>query len=188
MSKDLLQLYIKPNANSFIRMIDATIKVLYEEKRTGHIIGGKISGGFANLQIPENLVIVGDIHGDLKSFCQILQDIDFERFLVNPNNKIIFLGDYIDRGSNSIGILYIICYLKNNYPNSVVLMRGNHEAPVEFPFSSHDLPFKIVEDYGKELGKLIYNDKILTLFRLLILATLIQKQLFLVHGGVPYCR
>lgn len=185
MSKDLLRSYIQPSANSFIRMIDATINVLYKEKRTGHIIGGKISGGFANLHIPENLVIVGDIHGDLKSFCQILQEIDFERFLANPNNKIIFLGDYIDRGSNSIGILYIICYLKNNYPNSVVLMRGNHEAPVEFPFSSHDLPFKIAEDYGKELGNLIYNDKILTLFRLLILATLIQNQLFLVHGGVP---
>jgi protein phosphatase len=64
-------------------------------------------------------------------------------------------------------------------------MRGNHEAPVEFPFSPHDLPDKIIGRYGLDWGKLIYIKKILRFFRLLTLATLIQNQLFIVHGGLP---
>ncbi len=97
---------------------------------------------------------------------------------------MIFLGDYGDRGSDSIGVLYAICYLKQQYPNSVVLMRGNHEAPTEFPFASHDLPLKIVERFGQDSGEIIYK-KILKLFDLLPLVTIIQDNLFLVHAGPP---
>ena len=64
-------------------------------------------------------------------------------------------------------------------------MRGNHEAPVEFPFPSHDLPLQVIRRYGYDKGKLIYNEKILSFFSLLTLATLIKDSLFLVHGGVP---
>jgi diadenosine tetraphosphatase ApaH/serine/threonine PP2A family protein phosphatase len=173
------------NVHDFVQTIDDVIRILEIERQTGSIIGGKVSGGFIELQIPENLVIIGDIHGDLKSFIQIMYDIDFEEFLANPNNKVIFLGDYVDRGSSSIEVLYSICYLKRKFPNSIILMRGNHEAPVEFPFSPHDLPDKIIGRYGLDWGKLIYVKKILRFFRLLTLATLIQNQLFIVHGGLP---
>jgi protein phosphatase len=64
-------------------------------------------------------------------------------------------------------------------------MRGNHEAPIEFPFSSHDLPHKIIEYYGESWGKLIYTKKILRFFRLLTITILIHDQLLLVHGGLP---
>jgi diadenosine tetraphosphatase ApaH/serine/threonine PP2A family protein phosphatase len=136
-------------------------------------------------RIPEELVLVGDIHGDLQSLLWILKDIDFEKSLTNPANKLIFLGDYIDRGTNSIGVLYVVCYLKQKFPNSVVLMRGNHEAPMEFPFSSHDLPVKLTHMYGHEMAKLIYGSKIIPLFQLLSLIVLIPSQLLIVHGGLP---
>ena len=151
------------NINDFIQTIDDAIKTLENERQTGSMIGGKVNGGLIQLQIPGKIVIIGDIHGDLKSFFKILCNIDFEEFLADPNNKVIFLGDYIDRGSSSIEVLYSICYLKQKYPNSVILMRGNHEAPIEFPFSSHDLPHKIIEYYGECWGKLIYTKKILRL-------------------------
>ncbi len=80
-------------------------------------------------RIPEKLILIGDIHGDLQSLLWALKDINFDRLLRNPNNKLIFLGDYVDRGSNSIGVLYVMCFLKQKFPDSVVLMRGNHEAP-----------------------------------------------------------
>lgn len=173
------------DASDFVQVIQAASNVLETERQTGHITGGKILGGVAELRTPENLVIIGDIHGDFKSLFTVLQHIAFEEFLLNPYNKIIFLGDYVDRGSDSVGVLYSICYLKQKFPNSIVLMRGNHEAPLEFPFSSHDLPFKIIENYGENLGKWIYNKKILTFFRLLILTTVIKNQLLIVHGGLP---
>jgi diadenosine tetraphosphatase ApaH/serine/threonine PP2A family protein phosphatase len=173
------------DASDFVQIIEAATNVLKTERQTGHIIGGKIMGGVAELLTPQNLIIIGDIHGDFKSLFKILQDIAFEEFLLNPYNKIIFLGDYVDRGSNSVGVLYSICYLKQKFPNSIVLMRGNHEAPLEFPFLSHDLPFKIIEYYGENLGKWIYNKKVLPFFQLLILTTVIKNELLIVHGGLP---
>ncbi|MFZ0510214.1 MAG: metallophosphoesterase family protein, partial [Candidatus Nitrosopolaris sp.] len=82
-------------------------------------------------------------------------------------------------------VLYVVCYLKQKFPNSVVLMRGNHEAPTEFPFSSHDLPLKLAQVYGHEIAKLIYGNNIIPLFQLLSLIVLISKQLLIVHGGLP---
>jgi hypothetical protein len=169
----------------FIQSLDRVIEVLQKERKTGRLVRGEIKESFVELCIPKKLVIIGDIHGDLTSLCRILQGIHFETFLGNPNNKLIFLGDYVDRGVNSIGVLYVVAILKKKYPDSVILMRGNHEAPVEFPFPSHDLPLQVISQYGYDKGKLIYNEKILSFFSLLTLATLIEDSLFLVHGGVP---
>lgn len=175
---------IESNINSFTRVIDSAIDILRKERMKGYIRGGKINLGLVKLQAPENLVIVGDLHGDIKSLYRILYDIDFEYFLANYNNKLIFLGDYIDRGSDSIAVLYTVCYLKQRYPHSVILMRGNHEAPLEFPFSAHDLPNKISTYFGEDFGQTVYK-KILSLFQLLPLVTIIKNQLLLVHGGLP---
>lgn len=183
MNINLEQSSIESNINNFTRVIDSAINILRNERLTGHIRGGKINLGLVKLQVPENLVIIGDLHGDLKSLFKILDDIDFERFLDNPNNKIIFLGDYVDRGTHSISVLYTVCYLKQRFPNSVIPMRGNHEATMEFPFLSHSLPSE-VEEYFGEGGREIYK-KILLFFQQLPLVTIIQNQLLLVHGGLP---
>ncbi len=172
------------NVYEFIEVIDSVINILQKERITGHIVGGKINSGLIELDIPKNLVIVGDLHGDLRSLQHILKEIDYENFLSNHNNKLIFLGDYVDRGNHSIGVLYTVCYLKRKYPNSVILMRGNHEAHMEFPFSSHDLPLKIIEYFGDNYEKAIHS-KISTLFQSLYLVTIIQNKLLLVHGGLP---
>jgi Calcineurin-like phosphoesterase len=183
--KDLIYAFEGVTDHDFVQSLDNVIEVLQRERKTGLIVGGKIRESFAELSVPKRLVIVGDIHGDLTSLRRILTDMSFEAFLGDPNNKLIFLGDYVDRGTNSIGVIFVICRLKKKFPDSVILMRGNHEAPVEFPFPSHDLQVEVIRRYGYDKGKLIYNKKILSLFRLLTLATLIEGSLFLVHGGVP---
>ena len=170
-----------------IQSLDRVIEIMQRERKTGRLVRGEIKESLVELCIPERLVIIGDIHGDLPSLWRILKGISFDTFLGNPNNKLIFLGDYVDRGVNSIGVLYVVAILKKKYPDSVILMRGNHEAPVEFPFPSHDLPLQVIRRYGYDKGKLIYNEKILSFFSLLTLATLIEDSLFLVHGGVPTC-
>lgn len=170
--------------SDLVRSLESAIGIMHTERKTG-LIGGKIKESFVELSIPKKLAIVGDLHGDLTSLRSILNGIRFEAFLGDPNNKLIFLGDYVDRGVNSIGVIFVVTRLKMKFPDSVILMRGNHEAPIEFPFPSHDLPVEVVRRYGYEKGKLVYNGKILPLFRLLTLATMIDESLFLVHGGVP---
>ena len=89
----------------------------------------------------------------------------------------------MDRGSGSIEVLQKICELKSKYSEDVILMRGNHEAPDDFPFPSHQLPSEISSRFGHD-GLRIYN-KVLEFFQLLTLVTVIDDKIFLVHGGPP---
>jgi hypothetical protein len=180
-----INLYQKhADETSFVHMLDSTIRTLQSERWIGRIVGGRVTRALTELKAPKNLAAIGDLHGDLRSLKQILEDIDFEKFLSDFNNKLVFLGDYVDRGTESIEVLHTVCYLKQKYPDSVILMRGNHEAPTEFPFPSHDLPIKIQEHFGPESKNKVYG-KILELFQLLTLVTLVDNKLFLVHGGLP---
>lgn len=186
MLEEFEELFVEVRAQALINVLDNATTSIEKERQLGYINGGKVNGQVVELDsIPEELVLIGDIHGDLQSLLWVLKDIDFETTLTNPNNKLIFLGDYVDRGTNSIGVLYLVCYLKQKFPNSVILMRGNHEAPTEFPFSSHDLPLKLNQKYGNQMAKSIYGNKIIPLFRLLSLIVLIPKRLLFVHGGLP---
>ena len=171
------------NASDFIQKIEEAAYTLHAGRQRKSIAGGKVNGGLVEIDDLENLVIVSDLHGDSTSLFQILSEIDYEQFLSNSMNKLVFLGDYIDRGSDSISIMYSVCYLKSTYPDSVILMRGNHEAAAEFPFSPHDFPYEIEERFGNR-GREIYK-KFLYMFTQLTLATLVRHKLLLVHGGLP---
>ncbi len=171
------------DASEFMDLVRQANFTLQSERRRKSIAGGDLSGGLLEIYELENLVIISDLHGDSKSLFRILSEINYKQFLSEELNKLVFLGDYIDRGKNSLSIIYSICYLKSTYPNSVVLMRGNHEAPAEFPFSPHNFPYEIQDRFGNRWRE-IYKDT-LSMFRLLTLATVIKQKLLLVHGGLP---
>jgi predicted phosphodiesterase len=171
------------DASDFIQKIEQAAYTLQEGRQRKNIAGGKIHDGLVEIYSLQDLVVVSDLHGDSKSLFRILSEINYTQFLSNAMNKLVFLGDYVDRGSESVNILYSLCYLKGTYPESVILMRGNHEAPVEFPFSPHDFPYEMEDRFGYRWRE-IYK-KLLSLFTKLTLATLIRKELLLVHGGVP---
>jgi protein phosphatase len=165
---------------SFIEEIDSTIKVLENEKKDG-----TIRGSLVEIQAPSNLVVIGDVHGDMGSLRTIMQEINYQRFLSDPNNKMIFLGDYIDRGSNSTGVLRTVFYLKREYPSSVILLCGNHEAIDQYYCATHTFPNELSSRF-EEMSGAIY-DKVFSLFRLLPKVAIIKDHLLLIHGGIPTC-
>ena len=143
------------------------------------------SGSLVKLEIPERLVVIGDIHGDYGALNSILSKIDYERYLSDEHNKLVFLGDYIDRGRRSPEVLYTVCFLQARFPQSVILMRGNHEAPDEFPFPSHDFPYRIMDLFGQDQSMALYYHKILPFFHALYLSVVIKNCFVIVHGGLP---
>jgi hypothetical protein len=171
------------DATEFMRQIRQADYTLEADRRKKGIAGGQIFGGLLEICDLENLVIIGDLHGDSNSLFRILSEIEYRQFLSNKLNKLVFLGDYIDRGPDSLSVMYSVCYLKSAYPDSVIPMRGNHEAPAEFPFSPHNFPYEIKKRYG-DYWKVIYK-ALLSVFRKLTITIIVKHRLLLVHGGLP---
>lgn len=65
-------------------------------------------------------LVIGDIHGCLQAFELLLQSMS-----VQPGDTLITLGDYIDRGPDSKGVLDRLLALRQS--NNVIPLLGNHE-------------------------------------------------------------
>jgi serine/threonine protein phosphatase 1 len=72
-----------------------------------------------------DIYAIGDIHGCLGHLEQLLDDVqpDLEK------NLLLFVGDYIDRGPDSKGVVDYILRLLHKYPpEHIICLKGNHEA------------------------------------------------------------
>lgn len=63
---------------------------------------------------------IGDIHGCLTALTTI-----FDQGLIQEEDTVVFLGDYVDRGPDSKGVIDWLLENKNNYHFEFIL--GNHE-------------------------------------------------------------
>lgn len=68
-------------------------------------------------------VIIGDIHGCYTEFVQLLEKVRFDR----NHDRLILLGDLIDRGPFSYEVLALVKYLKDTMNDRLVILRGSHE-------------------------------------------------------------
>ena len=70
----------------------------------------------------QKIFVVGDIHGCFDKLCALMDQIpiDMER------DQLLFIGDYIDRGQNSIEVVDYLIDLKKRSPG-IIFLKGNHE-------------------------------------------------------------
>lgn len=78
------------------------------------------------IRIKEPVVIVGDIHGQFYDMIHMFEKVVDPRGL--PGTNMLFLGDYVDRGSYSFEVIIFLYALKINFPSEISLLRGNHES------------------------------------------------------------
>jgi hypothetical protein len=95
---------------------------------------------------PKSKIYVrADLHGDLKSLVENLNELQKqglldENFKCAENFRMIFLGDYMDRGYYSLQIAEILAHLKLQNPGNVFLIRGNHETLEQNEQNSYGTP------------------------------------------------
>ncbi|MCJ7632000.1 serine/threonine protein phosphatase [Candidatus Bathyarchaeota archaeon] len=178
---DLINQSRQVSNKDFSNLIQRVVALLGKEQRGD----SRVCGRLLRLQPSGFATIVGDLHGDLESLRYILMTSNFLNFNVSDGSYIVFLGDYGDRGPYSLEVYYTVLKLKEMFPARVVLMMGNHEAPRDLIPYPHDLPVLFREKYGEAEGSNLYNE-LRELFRHLYTTVLVERQIVMVHGGVPF--
>jgi serine/threonine protein phosphatase 1 len=65
---------------------------------------------------------IGDIHGDLAALEALLAKLP-----ADADDTVVFLGDYVDRGPDSRGVIERVQRFAREFPGKTVTLRGNHE-------------------------------------------------------------
>lgn len=74
---------------------------------------------------PKRLFAIGDIHGCRKELSVLLEHL-LSQEKITAEDTLIFIGDYIDRGPDSKGVIELLINVKQEFPE-VKFLRGNHE-------------------------------------------------------------
>lgn len=116
--------------------------------------------------------IVGDIHGQFTDLATI-----FKLGKTPLKQRYIFLGDYIDRGENSLEVICLLFILKYSYPKNMILLRGNHES------RGMAYTYGFSEECEKKLNSECIKYFCDT-FDKMPLCAVVDKKAFCIHGGI----
>jgi len=119
------------------------------------------------------VTVCGDIHGQFHDLMEL-----FRIGGRPPDTNYLFLGDYVDRGYNSVETVSLLVALKLRYKDRLFILRGNHESrQITQVYGFYD---ECVRKYGNANVWKQFTD----LFDHLPLCALIEKQIFCLHGGL----
>ena len=118
------------------------------------------------------LKICGDLHGQYSDLLRIFDIAGYP-----DKNSFLFLGDYVDRGRQSIETVCLLLAYKIKYPETVFLLRGNHEsASINRIYGFYD---ECKRRYNTILWK-YFTDT----FNCMPIAALVEDRILCMHGGI----
>lgn len=116
-------------------------------------------------------IIVGDIHGCLEQLQDLLAAVALQE-----GDKLVFIGDLIDKGPDSAGVVRHVRLLAEIFP--VVLIQGNHEEKFFRLFEKPDQAPEYINNLAAELSPVD-----LAFLQTGVLYHRIKPNLIVVHGG-----
>lgn len=82
--------------------------------------------------LSSNIDVIGDVHGEIGALCSLLEQLGYDGNGNHPENrKIIFVGDLVDRGPDSLAVFYLVKNLVEQGNAQTIL--GNHELNLLIP-------------------------------------------------------
>jgi serine/threonine-protein phosphatase PP1 catalytic subunit len=124
------------------------------------------------LELEAPIKICGDIHGQYSDLLRLFEYGGFP-----PEANYLFLGDYVDRGKQSLETICLLLAYKIKYPENFFLLRGNHEcASINRIYGFYD---ECKRRYNIRLWK-TFTD----CFNCLPVCALIDEKILCMHGGL----
>lgn len=128
------------------------------------------------------LIAIGDIHG-----CARTLDLLLERLAPTPDDTLVFIGDYVDRGPDSAGVIDRLLRLRDEVP--CIFLRGNHEQLLlDALFEDDERAMKVWLDNGgretlESYRGMIPKEHLVFMDETVLYAD--TPDFFFAHGGVP---
>ena len=139
-------------------LIDKSLPIMKEQKM------------LVELEAP--LHVCGDIHGQYYDLLRI-----FEHCGYPGEYNYLFLGDYVDRGKQSLETVCLLLCYKIKYPEKVTLLRGNHESSVT------NRIYGFYDECKRRYNVRIWRS-FTDLFNWLPVAAIIDEKILCMHGGL----
>jgi len=121
------------------------------------------------IKTAKKVIFVGDTHGDLEASQKIIRNY------LKEGNKIVFLGDYVDRGPFSKENLDFLLEQKEKYPEQIFLLQGNHEGHRILKFSPAEFWESLTNEEYQKYAQLVEK------FPLAV----VVKNIIALHGALP---
>ena len=139
-------------------LIDKSLQIIKEQKM------------LVELEAP--LHVCGDIHGQYYDLLRI-----FEHCGYPGDYNYLFLGDYVDRGKQSLETVCLLLCYKIKYPTKVTLLRGYHESSVT------NRIYGFYDECKRRYNVRIWRS-FTDLFNFLPVAAIIDEKILCMHGGL----
>ena len=119
------------------------------------------------------VTICGDIHGQFHDLLEL-----FEKGGQIPDTRYIFMGDFVDRGYNSVETFQLLLCLKLKWPDCITLLRGNHET------RGVTSVYGFYEETLRKYGNVNPWKYCTEVFDYLGIGAVIEGKIFCIHGGL----
>lgn len=124
------------------------------------------------LELEAPIQICGDIHGQYHDLLRLFEYGGFP-----PKSNYLFLGDYVDRGKQSLETILLLLAYKVKFPENFFLLRGNHEsASITRIYGFYD---ECKRRYSIKMWKQFCD-----VFNTFPVCALVDQKIICMHGGL----